>query len=83
MQRRLSDELPKKNRIMSSQKKFQNVRDPFFSAPPLISPMMHAGDLDSQGEKLYRIRPLSLTPEFAAAQTCQDVFCFTGQCGSP
>jgi hypothetical protein len=29
--------------------------------------MMYAGDLDSQGEKLYRIRSLSLTPEFAGA----------------
>jgi hypothetical protein len=25
-----------------------------------------AGDLDSQGEKLYRIRALSLTPEFTS-----------------
>jgi len=38
----------------------------FFSPPPLISPMMQAGDLDSQGEKLHRIRALSLTPEFTA-----------------
>jgi len=29
--------------------------------------MMHADDLDSQGEKLYRIRSLSLTPEFTGA----------------
>jgi hypothetical protein len=44
------------------------VQDPlFFSAPPLISPMMHAGDIDSQGEKPYRIRALSLTPEFTSA----------------
>jgi hypothetical protein len=44
-----------------------DVQDPCsFSAPPLISPMIQAGDLDSQGEKLNRIRALSLTPEFTA-----------------
>jgi hypothetical protein len=41
----------------------------FFLHRLLISPMMHAGDLDSEGEKLYRVRALSLTPEFTA-QTC-------------
>jgi hypothetical protein len=52
----------------------QEVQDPFsFSATPLISPMMQAGDLDSQGEKLYRIRSLSLTPEFAAADMPKEV----------
>jgi hypothetical protein len=46
--------------------------------------MMQAGDLDSQGEKLYRIRALSLTPEFTAPRRHASVASlFTKQYGSP
>ena len=65
MQRWLSDKLPKKTRIVIILK-FTIL---FLFCTPvdlaLISPMIHAGDLHSQSEKLYRIRSLTLTPEFA------------------